>query len=163
MRRPGGITLEQLREVVPEIQLGVGQATADQAQLAPGQLLRHYAPRAPLTLYEGEPGPVVARMAADARTAVAAGDRVGILAPDEDVRALAPDIAAAASAGRVITRAYGSRTDPARAARELFAALRELDEADVTVILASGPADEGLGAAIRDRLFRAAEGRLRKA
>lgn len=163
LRRPGGVTLEQVREIVPEVQLAAGHGTKDVAQVAPGQLLRHYAPRAPLTLYEGEPDRLVARLAADARTAVAEGARVGVLAPEEDLSALAPHIAGIASAGGVITRAYGARRDPARAARELFAALRELDESGVTVILASAIGDEGLGLAVRDRLFRAAGGRIRRA
>ncbi len=42
------------------------------------------------------------------------------------------------------------------AARYLFAALRELDTSDVTVILAERFPDEGLGRAINDRLWRAA-------
>ena len=136
-------------------------ASADQPQVAPGQLLKHYAPRAPLTLYKGEPAAVVARMAADARRAVAEGHLVGILAPEEDLLALAPMIAAQAGAGRIETRPYGSRLDPARAAHELFAALRSFDDTGVSTILASAIGEEGLGLAVRDRLFRAAEGRVR--
>ena len=163
VRRPGGITLEQLREVVPEVQLQVGRAGSDGPQVSPGQLLRHYAPKAPLTLYEGEAGAVVVRMAADARTAVAEGKVVGVLAPEEDLLAIAPLIAAQARTGRIETRPYGSRADPARAAQQLFAALRSFDETAVSTILASSIGAEGLGLAVRDRLFRAAEGRLRKA
>ncbi|MEO8677432.1 MAG: L-threonylcarbamoyladenylate synthase [Vicinamibacterales bacterium] len=168
LRRPGGLTLEQIREVVPEVirapLLGVpGHRGSDEPQVAPGQMLRHYAPRSPLTLYEGEPAAVVARLAADARTAVAAGEYVGILAPEEDLLALAPMVAPQAGAGRIETRPYGSRRDPARAAHELFAALRSFDESRVSMILASAIGTEGLGLAVRDRLARAAEGRLRKA
>jgi L-threonylcarbamoyladenylate synthase len=42
----------------------------------------------------------------------------------------------------------------------LFARLRELDDAGVDEIAAILPAGEGLGAAVRDRLRRAAEGRV---
>ena len=46
LRRPGGITLEQIREVVPEVQRRwPARSAADEPQLAPGQLTRHYAPR----------------------------------------------------------------------------------------------------------------------
>lgn len=124
-------------------------------------MARHYAPRATLTLYEGEAGPVVDRLGADLRTATAQGERVGILAPDEDLLALAPVIAAAAAAGRVEVRPYGSRRDPARAARELFGALRDLDATGVSVIFATTLGPAGLGLAIRDRLVRAAEGRVK--
>ena len=47
-------------------------------------------------------------------------------------------------------------------ARELFAALRELDGTGVDVILATAIDTAGLGLAVRDRLLRAAEGRVHK-
>jgi L-threonylcarbamoyladenylate synthase len=123
--------------------------------------MRHYAPRAELTFYEGEPDRLVARVGADVRTAVAKGARVGILAPEEDLSALAPVIASTAAAGRVEVRPYGSRKDIERAGRELFAALRDLDATAVNVIFATSLGSEGLALAIRDRLLRAAEGRVR--
>ena len=163
VRRPGGLTLEQIRTVIPDVQDATGRGAIDVPQTSPGQLVRHYAPRAVLTVYEGEPAALVARLGADIRTATAAGDRVGILAPEEDLLALAPVIASLASAGRVEVQPYGSRRDPERAARELFAALRDLDATGVRAIFATTIGPAGLGAAIRDRLVRAADGRVRRA
>ena len=160
VRRPGGLSIEQIREHVPEAQIIEGRGREDQPQLAPGQLLKHYAPAAPLTLYEGEPEAVIARIGADTRKMVAAGERVGILAPEEDLKELAPILAPVAGGGRVISRAYGSRREPDRAARELFNSLRAFEADQVTAILASAIPTEGVGLAIRDRLFRAAEGRV---
>lgn len=172
VRRPGGVSLQSLQQVLPSCQWGqtpyrdlrtVQNAGGEDApQVAPGQLLRHYAPRATLTLYEGSPDAVVAALAADARRLAAAGQRVGLLAPEEDLMRLAPVIAAMATNGRIVTRAYGARRDPARAAHELFASLRALDAEGVDVMLASRPEDADLGHAIRDRLTRAAEGRIKK-
>ncbi|MEP7117270.1 MAG: Sua5 family C-terminal domain-containing protein, partial [Acidobacteriota bacterium] len=85
---------------------------------------------------------------------------VGVLAPDDDLVALAPLVAAAAARGRVVVAHLGPRHDPAMAARSLFAALRDLDREHVDVIFASGPLRAGLGAAVWDRLRRAAEGRI---
>jgi L-threonylcarbamoyladenylate synthase len=161
IRRPGGITVEQIHSLVPEVVIGEGEGTADRPQVAPGQLTRHYAPRAEMTLYEGPDARVIQRIAADARTRVAQGDRVGILAPEEDLLALAPLIAPSASAGKIEVRPIGARNDLDRAARELFAAIRALDAAGVSYILASSPGSEGVARAIRDRLLRAAEGRIR--
>jgi L-threonylcarbamoyladenylate synthase len=161
VRRPGGITLEQIQSLVPEVVPGPRHGSAAEAQPAPGQLARHYAPRARMTMYEGPPALVVQKIGADARTAVAQGSRVGILAPEEDLTALAPIIAAAAASGRIEVRPYGSRADVERAARELFAALRDLDASGVAVILASSVGTDGLASAIRDRLVRAADGRIR--
>ena len=152
LRRPGGITFEQIHSIVPDVIAQAGATDDAAAQAAPGQMSRHYAPTAPLTLYEGEPAQVVKAMAADASTAVAQGSKVGILAPV---------LAATAAAGRIEVRPYGSRSDVGRAGRELFAALRALDETGVTVILASAVGSGGLALAIRDRLARAAEGRIK--
>jgi L-threonylcarbamoyladenylate synthase len=112
-------------------------------------------------LFEGDPARVIERLGAEVRTAVAQGARVGILAPQEDLNALAPVIAPTAAAGRIEVRPFGSRRDIERGARELFGALRDLDAAGVDVIFAVSPGGEGLALAIRDRLLRAAEGRVR--
>ena len=156
LRRPGGITFEQVQSLVPGVITESAQANPDEPQTAPGQRLRHYAPRAPMTLFEGAPAAVVERLAAEARTAVAQGMRVGILAPEEDLKALAPRIAASASAGRIEVQRFGSRADVDRAARELFSAIRAIDAKGVDIILASSIGSDGLARAIRDRLMRAA-------
>jgi L-threonylcarbamoyladenylate synthase len=161
LRRPGGITLEQVQALVPEVTTQAGESTGDGPQIAPGQLTRHYAPRAALTLFEGPPDAVVQRIAVDARTAVAKGSRVGILAPEEDLRALAPLIAPSAAAGRIEVQPYGSRADVDRAGRDLFSAIRAIDATGVDIIFASSIGTDGLARAIRDRLMRAAEGRVK--
>jgi L-threonylcarbamoyladenylate synthase len=162
VRRPGGLTLEQIQSVVPEVVAVNRQGSVDVAQVAPGQLTRHYAPRAELTLYSGPFERVLPTLAADARTLAAGGARVGILAPEDDLMALAPELAALAATGRIEMRPYGARTDQARAARDLYAALRSLDETGVSHILATEIGADGLGLAVIDRLTRAAEGRVRR-
>jgi L-threonylcarbamoyladenylate synthase len=52
--------------------------------------------------------------------------------------------------------AWGSWSAPEELAQRLYAGLRELDAAGCTVILCPLPAAEGIGAAIRDRLRKAA-------
>ncbi|HYE87035.1 MAG TPA: L-threonylcarbamoyladenylate synthase [Vicinamibacterales bacterium] len=161
IRRPGGITFEQVHSLVPDVVVAEGTADGDQPQLAPGQLLKHYAPRAEMTLYEGASTELVKRIAADARSAVASGETVGILAPEEDLVALAPLIAPSAAVGKIVVQPLGARADLDRAARELFAAIRTLDATGVSRIFASSPGTDGLGRAVRDRLMRAANGRIR--
>src|SRR5713226_5471685 len=57
--RPGGVSLEALRTVLPDVQLATRHNNreeehfAQDAQRAPGQLLTHYAPAVPLLLFEG--------------------------------------------------------------------------------------------------------------
>lgn len=161
IRRPGGTTLEALKQVLPDVSVAMSAGTDGRPQVAPGQLLRHYAPRARLTLYLGDSGSVAERIGADARTLAAQGMRVGVLAPEEDLMALTPVLVPLATSGRVRFANYGSRRDIARAARELFAALRRLDADGVDEILAAAPEPQGIGLAIVDRLTRAAEGRVK--
>jgi L-threonylcarbamoyladenylate synthase len=158
--RPGGVTLDEIVKLVPDARSIAQSLRPLSPQPAPGQLLRHYAPRAKLTLYIGPVEAIEHRVATDARSLVAAGSRVGILAPAEDLLALAPRLAAVAATGRILTGRYGSRADRGVAARELFAALRDLDAEGVDIILASAPEARDLGLAIIDRLTRAAEGRV---
>jgi L-threonylcarbamoyladenylate synthase len=161
VRRPGGISLEQIRRFAPEaISVSEAAAQLEEPQPAPGQLPRHYAPNARLTLYIGALEAVSGRVAAAVRTAVASGLRVGILAPQEDLLALAPRLAAVGATGHVVTRRCGSRADRKAAAQTLFDGLRALDAEGADVIFASTPAGGGIDAAIIDRLTRAAEGRV---
>ena len=105
----------------------------------------HYAPRKPLTLL---PGPV--RDLARAPAGVPA--RAGLLA-------FAPEAAArfAALTGARVTSEILDGGDLAAAARDLFAALRRLDAAEVEALFAEPcPTAAGLGHAIADRLARAA-------
>jgi L-threonylcarbamoyladenylate synthase len=160
VRRPGGVTLPAIRRIVPHAVAISDLQSADRPQHAPGQLSRHYAPAAQLTLYIGEVEPIRERLARDVRSAVASGVRVGVLAPEEDLNALAPRLAAVGGTGRLVTMRCGSRADRVQAARDLFAALRALDDAGIDVIFAAAPDADALDTAIIDRLTRAAEGRV---
>ena len=60
--RPGAITVEMLRETVGEVGIDpaiLGPVSADVRPKAPGMKYRHYAPKADLTLVEGETETVV--------------------------------------------------------------------------------------------------------
>jgi L-threonylcarbamoyladenylate synthase len=127
--RRGPITEEQLSEF--------GQVlTANSAQRpeAPGQLPGHYAPGTPLVLVE------------DASTyEVHDGQRCGLLSwkTKDDPRFVA-------------IRRLSERQDVGEAATRLFRFLRELDASNLDLIVAEKVPEEGLGAAINDRLRRAA-------
>ncbi|MBI4494224.1 MAG: threonylcarbamoyl-AMP synthase [Chloroflexi bacterium] len=151
--RPGGVPVEALAQVL-EREVPVG-ASAGPAR-APGQLLRHYAPRARLELFEGTPEATLHAIADQARRHLQQGKRVGLLLADEDVAALG----ALEPQEQVLVRPVGSRRDLAEIARRLYAELRRLDTQGPDVILARTFGTEGLGLAIADRLRRAAEGRV---
>ena len=128
--RPGGVVLEDLREVIGTVRHHdrTTVAEADDA-VAPGQFLRHYAPSTPLVLVEGTAALVDTLHAALASRALEAGVVALPAAPDA-------------------------------AARELYAALRAADAQGHGVLLAAVVEPAGLGRAVNDRLFRAAHGRV---
>jgi len=148
--RPGAVTMAMLQPLLPHVRTRrAGEGTGPQR--SPGLLTKHYSPRAPLTLYEGAPARVLARLQHDVDAARAAGRRVGVLLPDDD----------ALTSADAVRPSIGRAADAATMAARLYAALRELDAAGVDEIFARAlPVADGLAQAIDDRLRRAAAGRV---
>jgi L-threonylcarbamoyladenylate synthase len=159
--RPGGVSLEALRAVLPDVQ-PPRQRIASQAShnahiethahTSPGQLLTHYAPAIPLLLYDGSVEAMRAAMLSELKRRQEQGEYAGVLVADEDV-------AAFQHRGALI-HALGDADDPVQIATALFAGLRALEDAHVQVILCRNFDDHGLGLAIRDRLLKAAGGNI---
>ena len=137
-------------------------------------MLRHYAPRARLVLVVGEAEQVGEAIGQAALGLAAKGRRVGLLLAEEDrARWAGEEDGQAAGGGSGPApeqtagppggprwRVLGSLRDLEAVARALFGALRELDAAGVDCILARDFGGQGMGLALRDRLSRAAEGRV---
>jgi len=157
--RPGGVSLEALRKVLPEVQVrkttSKNQESEDHeatAQRAPGQMLIHYAPSVPTLLFDGAVEPMRAAMLAEVQRRRERGEAVGVLIADEDL--------AAFQQSGALLYTLGSVTAPHQVAGRLFAGLRTLEEAGVQVILCRNFGEHGLGLAIRDRLLKAAGGKI---
>jgi len=145
--RPGVVALEELRTIIPAITVRAPGIAATGPLASPGLLSQHYAPRTPMTLYEG--GPWARKALLDGiHAALAAGRRVGVMATDEEADALRDE--------PVVLARLGPAGDVDRIALRLYAALRELDAAQLDLILAHDfVRDTGLWRAVRDRLRRA--------
>ena len=150
--RPGAVTFEMLRTFMPDLAAGA-PAGLNAVAASPGQLDTHYAPKAPLTLYAGPSAPRLARMLAEVAAHVARGERVGALVSTEE--------AGAFQRAGAVTATLAPEGDLDTAAARLYACLRELDASGVARIIAPAiPPDDRLGAALADRLTRAASGRI---
>ncbi len=156
--RHGAVTIEMLRAVLPEVQAQVAMrpdTSAGDAMRSPGLLSTHYAPRTPLTLYRGDPARARAALVAAARELSGHGSRVAVLAFAEAAAGLRHAVAGSSTPTAIVE--VGSLRDIATVARRLYAALREADALGADVILMCDVVDgDGLAAAIRDRLQRAA-------
>jgi L-threonylcarbamoyladenylate synthase len=146
--RPGAVTAEQIQAVAGEVEVYRSadplRKTPREALPSPGVGLRHYAPKARLVLVEAPLEELEARLTETA--ARWPGEQVGWMLPS--------GIAAPACAAA--TFPWGRWTAPEEMARNLYAGLRALDTQGCTVILCPLPPAEGIGAAIRDRLLKAA-------
>jgi len=157
--RPGGVSLEALHTVLPEVQpppqrhLENKEAHLDTtAQASPGQMLTHYAPTIPLLLFDGSIETMRDTMLTEVKRRVRQGERVGVLVADEDIPTFQ-------DSGAVI-RSLGKADIPEQVAAALFAGLRALEAAEVQIILCRNFDEHGLGLAIRDRLLKAAGGKV---
>ena len=149
--RPGGVSLEALREVMPALAFRPRYLSEEVESVpAPGTLLKHYSPDAEVCLFRGDTQEVYDRMRQTAQEAVEQNRRVGLLLMDDETGYFEGFPAAIGLLGNDLTAM----------ANTLFAGLRELDTQGVDVILVRAPQQTGLGLAIGDRLLRAAIGQV---
>jgi L-threonylcarbamoyladenylate synthase len=135
--RPGGISWEQICEVLPGVQVlescGIAGDVTEVAGLAsPGLRYRHYAPRARIVLVNGP-------------EEVPAGSQVGYLG-------MIPHCAGEQFG------VYRLVASVEEYARWLFAVFREADQRGLERIYCQRVSQEGLGRGVMDRLERAARG-----
>ena len=147
--RPGAITVEMVREALGEAQIDpaiIGPMKEGERPKAPGMKYRHYAPKAPLTLVEGEMEQVVRTINRLAKEALKEGKKVGIICTDE-TRSCYP-------AGMI--QSIGIRAREETVAHNLYAVLREFDDLGADVIYSESFPDDQMGQAIMNRLTKAA-------
>ncbi|SFG87160.1 translation factor SUA5 [Desulfotomaculum arcticum] len=152
--RPGGVTLRELEEVLGPVAIdpAVHGGRVEKPR-SPGMKYMHYAPRAPLLLFEGANMKDLAGcILAEAERLKARGLRVGILTYEDTARIYA-------GRGYDIVLA-GSSSNPGTVAAALYDSLRRFDRLGVDRILAQGIAREGVGLAVMNRLIRAAGGKV---
>lgn len=149
--RPGGITVDEILRVVPNADYSPQFTDKQTPTSAPGQMLKHYSPRAQVFLYRGERATTLDAMRQTALEQTASGKTVGLLITQEDQSALA---------GVGVHYILGAQADLETISRHLFAGLRQLDAQHVDLILAHDFGDSGLGVTLWDRLHRAAEGNI---
>lgn len=141
--RPGGITPEQLMEVLGDLVVDkavTAQIDKDEVVKAPGMKYRHYAPQSEVVIVSGSRE----KAAAYIRAHFTPGDRV--LCFEEELplyEGCAP-------------LSYGQEADVNSLSAGLFAALRELDDPAIHQVYARCPVGGGVAYAVQNRLKKAA-------
>ena len=142
--RLGGLSLELLQETIGPLKIQLNQSSNP---AAPGMLLAHYAPRKPLVIGHVNPQGDLLDEDGEPVSFPLPAARIGLLrfrpGPLSDSRV-------------TLALSLTQEGDLSEAARNIFSALRTLDQSDADVILAERCPEEGLGRAVNDRLRRAA-------
>lgn len=147
--RPGGITLEMLKEIDPRIEMDkaiMEKPTKDLKPKAPGMKYRHYAPKAKVTIISGESKKTIEKIKEIVHYSIEEKKKVCILTIKENEKQY-PE-------GEKIV--LGTNSDLSTVAKNLFEALRKCDDLGVDLILAEGYEEKGVGVAIMNRLKKAA-------
>lgn len=160
--RPGGVTLEQLTEVLGYVEIDPAlkqlDLNEDLKPRAPGMKYTHYAPRAEVWMVVGTEEQVAKKFKSLVDENRAAGKRVGIMSTEEMLfwsREYNPN--------PDHWEILGSRDDLAGIASRLFQALRNCDRYHLDIVFAQTVPEIGIGAAIMNRLRKAAGGRIIRA
>jgi L-threonylcarbamoyladenylate synthase len=142
--RPGAVTVEQLREIIPDI-------SVDKAVLAepekgakvesPGMKYKHYAPNTETFLVEGESSEFV-------KFVNSKEDCVAVCFEEEADGITIPKIV------------YGNAQNQETLAHEVFGVLRKVDDFSVSRVFIHAPQKTGVGLAVYNRLLRAAAFRV---
>lgn len=141
--RPGGVTVEQLREVLGEVEVDdavIHRLEEGRTAASPGMKYKHYAPHANVILLRGSDADFIDYV--NERAA----DGVCALCCDEDLLLL-----------KTKTVSLGRRGDYLTHARHLFDCLRRIDGSrTIDTVYSRLPSTEGVGLAVYNRLIRAA-------
>ncbi len=144
--RPGAVTLEQLREIVPEILVDkavLSEPDKDEKVESPGMKYKHYAPKTEAYLVEGESDNFV-------EFVNSVSDGIAVCFAEEADRITVPKLI------------YGRQLDESTLAHELFSVLRKIDESVLSKAYIHAPSKSGVGLAVYNRLIRATAYRVLK-
>lgn len=137
--RPGAVTLEQLKEILPDIEVDkavLSEPEKGKPVSSPGMKYKHYAPKAEVILVEGTSEQYIDFVNSKEGAALCFKEE------EKDIK--------------IKTVVYGEACDDLKKAQGLFEALRLIDELGIKTAYAHAPDKAGVGLAVYNRLVRAA-------
>ncbi|MBM7704067.1 L-threonylcarbamoyladenylate synthase [Metabacillus iocasae] len=140
--RPGGVTKEQIEEVVGAVEVDQALVDEKEAPKSPGMKYTHYAPDALLMIVEGSKSFLQAKIEEYQKE----GKRVGVLTTMENQTFYQADV----------IKTCGTRANLVTVASQLYDTLRSFNECELDVILSESFPYDGVGQAIMNRLTKAA-------
>ena len=138
--RPGGITKEQIENVIGKVSVDPALVNSHEKPIAPGLKYKHYSPEVPLILVNGTHEAIQTVIDQERSKSL----RVGVLASTNTAEQL--------QAEKVIP--LGENLD--EIATHLYSGLRLFSKRDVDLIICESFPETGIGQAIMNRLYKAA-------
>lgn len=139
--RPGGVTPEELEEVLGEIEIDKAvkaKLEENQKVSSPGMKYKHYAPKIKVVIVKADREKYIEYISSQNKKVAA------LCFEDEAEKISVPHVT------------YGKSFDSSSQAKRLFDALRELDETGAEIAYAHCPSEKGVGLAVYNRLLRSA-------
>ena len=152
--RPGFITYEMVKEIVPdatEDRTIFTKPTKEFKPKAPGMKYRHYAPSADYTIYKGDEVKVAEKIIELANEKADEGKITGIITADQHLHMYQGRLNKSI---KVVS--LGDLEKPETVANHLFKALRDFDKVDTEFIFGEAFSEKNVGQAIMNRLTKAA-------
>lgn len=143
--RPGGVSFEELTEVLGEVFIDAHLEDNTQAPKSPGMKYRHYSPDKPVYILPentSKTADLIEKLNDEGHT-------VGLMVSDQSLEVVDHE--------KIILFSLGDKEIPSEAASRLYEGLRKLDQSDATIILAEPYDQTGIGRAYMNRLEKAAE------
>ena len=140
--RPGGITVEELRNVLGNVEIDkavIDKIDSLETVSSPGMKYKHYSPKTKIIIVDGDNESFIKYVNS------CSSDKVAALCYIDDQPKL-----------NVKTVTFGKMNDYNMQASELFSALRKIDDLNVNIVYARCPKKSGVGLAVYNRLIRAA-------
>lgn len=137
--RPGAVTAEALKEIVPNLIIDSAVLTEPQKNAkveSPGMKYKHYAPKTDAFLVEGTKEQFAKFVNSQENSAA--------ICFEEDSELI-----------KIPKLIYGNKENPDSLAHEVFATLRDIDKLSTEKVFIHAPSKKGVGLAVYNRLLRA--------
>lgn len=147
--RPGGVTREDLQKVIGQVEVDPGLSDAKSIPLSPGMKYTHYSPRAEVILLQGDMKKKAEKIKELITKFNEQKKKVGVLISQETAKNLK-------NIDTHYMNILGSQDDMEIIARNIYYELRNCDRVGVDIILTETYLEEGIGAALMNRLLKSA-------
>lgn len=150
--RPGGVTLEMVKKILPEAtQLAWKKEEQPKEDIekpkSPGLKYKHYAPNAKVVILQGDSDTVAKRIAWALENARLRNAKAAAMITVEQKKYFSKE-------DNIVC--MGKADDGETQAAKLFATLRDFDDCGITEVYATAMKEDGVGYAVMNRLYRAA-------